>query len=130
MHANCNICVDMTRARAYDWLGRNHWIPALHAVNWLHGDLRIALGGLGLGEEMELDYRGGYVDAPKIAVHRSVDDVFTAQGPEGWLKANGHVEWTWPIGGRADRHDEIVFSLMSFLRERRRAAGVILIEPS
>jgi|GEM_PF-2913713 len=130
MHANCSICNVMTRARAYRWLGENHWIPGLHGAHWLRGDLRTAVSGIGLGEEIEFDYRGEHADAPRIAVYRSVDDVFTAQGPDGWLDVPGHVRWTWPASGQADRLDEIVFSFMSFLKARRGAAGVILVGPN
>lgn len=155
MHANCNICVDMTRMRAYEWLGKNHWIPALHAANWLGGDLEIALASLSLGEELELDYGGQTPDAPRIAIRRSVDDVFTVQGPDGWLDVGGDAQWTWPRNDDAgtkeldtgqahtgqadtghadteqsDRLEQIEFAVMAFLRERRGAAGVVLIEPS
>lgn len=104
--------------------------PGLHGANWLRGDLHSALAGLGLGEELVLDYRGEVADAPKVAVHRSADDVFTAQGPEGWLKVGGYVQWTWPPSERPGRLEEIGFSLISFLKQRRGARGVILIAPN
>lgn len=120
----------MTRARAYRWLGEKHWIPGLHGANWLGGDIRVALNGLGLGEELELDYRGGNPDAPRIAIRRSVDDVFTAQGPDGWLDVEGSTRWTWPASEQPDRLEQIAFALLSFLRERRGARAVVLVPPS
>lgn len=130
MHAGCRICEDMTRARAYRWLGENHWIPGLHGANWLGGDIRVALNGLDLGEELELDYRGDNPGAPRIAVRRSVDDVFTAQGPDGWRDVEGSTQWSWPPSEQPDRLEQIAFALLSFLRERRRARAVVLVPPS
>lgn len=130
MHVNCVLCSTLNRARAYDLFGNKHWIPALHSANWLRGDLRIAVSGLGPGEEVELDYRGQAPDAPRIAVRRSVDDVFTAQGPDGWRDAPGNAQWIWPPSEQPDRLEQLAFTLLSFLKERRGAAGVILIEPN
>jgi hypothetical protein len=130
MHPGCAICEDMTRARAYRWLGEKHWIPGIHGANWLGGDLRVALSGLDLGEELELDYRGDTPGAPQIAVRRSVDDVFTAQGPGGWLDVEGFTRWTWPPNDHADRLEQMAFALLSFLKERHGARGVVLVPPS
>ncbi|MBX3077960.1 MAG: hypothetical protein KF692_01840 [Cryobacterium sp.] len=119
----------MTRARAYRWLGENHWIPGIHGSSWLGGDLRNALSELDLGAELELDYRGQTPDAPRIAVRRSENDVLTAQGPDGWLNIPGHVQWAWPPSEQADRLEQIAFTLLSFLKERRGAPHVVLIAP-
>ena len=90
----------------------------------------MAVSGLGLSEEGELDYRGDIPDAPRIGIRRSVDDVITAQGPDGWRDAPGHAQWIWPPSEHPDRLEQIAFTLLSFLKERRKAPGVILIEPN
>lgn len=129
MHADCTLCTRLNRASAYRWLGEPHWIPGLHGANWLDGDLRAALAGLALGQELELDYRGETPGAPRIVVHRSAEDVITAQGLDGWLELPGRTRWRWLPGSHADRSERIVFTLLSFLRERREARSVILVPP-
>jgi len=129
-HAGCRICADQTRAGAYRWIGERHWIPGIHGANWLGDDLRLTLERLALGEEVELDYRGSVDGAPRIALHRSPDDVISAQGPDGWLEAVGRTRWTWQPGvDPVERIERIAFTLLSYIKGLRGAPGVILVEP-
>ncbi len=130
-HAACTICADQTRPGAYRWMGEPHWIPSTHGANWLGDDLRIAISSVGLGEEIELDYRGKVDGAPRIALHRSANDVISVQAPDGWLESYGRTRWTWhPAVDPTERVERIAFTLLSYLKELRHARGVILIEPS
>src|SRR5690606_8367760 len=94
-------------------------------------DLRFALEGLGLGEELVLDYRGEHDAAPRFVVRRSANDVFTAEeGSDGSLEPAGDTEWVWPPSmSKGDRLGQIGFELLSRLKELRGARGVILVEP-
>jgi hypothetical protein len=130
MHAGCTACEDLTRARAYRWLGENHWIPARHGVNWIAEDLRREIGDLRVGEELEFDYRGEVADAPMIAIRRSADGVYSAQGPAGWLDTTSHASWTWQPNDDPDPLAQLTYDLLSFIRDCRGAQSVILIQPS
>jgi len=131
MHANCTLCAKNTRASAYRWIGEKHWIPGIHGANWLGGDLELVLDALEPGDEVELDYRGSVADAPRIMLHRSLDGTIIAQGPDGWRDAPGRTRWSWPPSEQpADRRERIVYELLSFLRERRGAGGLIIIPPA
>lgn len=132
-HAACRICAGQTRAGSYRRLGEPHWIPGVHGANWLSDDLAIAVSSLALGEEILLDYRGDAEGAPRIAVHRSAEDVITAQGPDGWLDTPGRTRWTWQPAvapaAQVERIERIAVTLLSYLKHMRGARGVILIEP-
>ncbi len=125
----CAACAKHTRASAYIWFGKNHSIPALHGAGWLGEDLRRALETLELGQELELDYRSDTTHAPLIAVHRSLEDVITASGPDGWRHARGQTQWTWQPSNSPRRLQEITFTLLGFIKSQRGASGVILVPP-
>ena len=132
-HASCRICAGQTRADSYRRLGEPHWIPCIHGANWLSDDLAITVSSRALGEEILLDYRGDVEGAPRIALHRSAEDVITAQGPDGWLDAPGRTRWTWQPAvapaAQVEGIERIAFTLLSYLKDLRGARGVILIGP-
>jgi hypothetical protein len=129
-HINgCATCANLTRPTAYRWLGINKPIPALHSLHWLVGDLRRALDSLEPGCETELDYSREVEGAPRIALHRSVDDIISASGPTGWLRGPGQTTWNLPPSIEPDRDTWLVFMLLNFLKLQRGADGVVQVAP-
>jgi hypothetical protein len=120
----CTVCANLTRPTAYRWLGLTNWIPVHHSVGWIRDDLRGAIESLKPGQEIELDYRGDHEGAPRIAIHRSLDDVISASGPADWVTVAGQMSWNLSLDVTSDRDTSLVHMLMSFLM-RLRGAGYI-----
>ncbi|WP_168627575.1 hypothetical protein [Cryobacterium sp. BB307] len=49
---------------------------------------------------------------------------------DGWLETTGHTSWTWQPNDDPDPLAQIRYDLLSFIRDRRGAQRVILIQPS
>jgi len=116
------------RGLAYRYIGEPYEI-ALFYTRYMSRDLKRTLSKLGRGEEVEFDYRGEVPGAPVIGVRRSDQDVFTAQGPNGWLDTPGHTHWEWEPGPK--QIDWVAYDLLKFIKEQRGGApAVILVPPS
>lgn len=121
---------EMTRAQAFDYVGKLHWIPANMGVRWLSKDLNRELAGLERGEAAALDYRGSVPEAPLWQLERSPDDVITLRSLEGPTDVSGRPERTWPPSAVADRDARITHDILGLLLRRRRATRVVLVPPS
>ena len=54
----CPICQPLTRAQAFDWIGKGYWVPVIHGNHWIRDDLDHALASLQLGDVVELKIDG------------------------------------------------------------------------
>ncbi len=123
---------NLTRATAFDWLGKHHWIPANMAVRWLHADLVAALEGLQRGATIALDYRGTVPDAPHFALERSATGTLTLRfltGPADAPRKSSKSPTTWPPTDHPARTERIVHDMLALILKRRRASGVVLVSP-
>ncbi len=120
---------DMTRARAFDWIGKSHWIPALAGSQWIGEDLDRVLETLERGGEVTLDYRGAVPEAPEFLLARSNDDLISLESLIGTLDGPGNTRRTWPPSDRPDRLAQVRFDIMSVLVKRRGRSGVVPIPP-
>ena len=120
---------DMTRARAFDWIGNKHWIPALAGAQWIGEDLDRVLEKLERGGEVTLDYRGAVPEAPQLLLARSDDDVMSLKSVTGTLDDPGNTRCTWPPSDLPDRLTRIRFDIMRVLVQRRGRSGVVPIPP-
>ena len=118
----------MTRARAFDWLGKDHLIPAMVGT-------RVALRRPSTGnwlvsseEAGHLDYRGAVAEGPELLLARSTDDVFSVQSLIEPIDDQGNIR-AWSGSDLPGRLVRIRFDLMRLLIERRGAAAVVLIPP-
>lgn len=118
----------MTRARAFDWLGKDHPIPAMVGTEWLCADLDRGLASLQRGGKVTLDYRGAVAEGPELLLARSTDDVFSVQSLIEPIDDQGNIR-AWSGSDLPGRLVRIRFDLMRLLIERRGAAAVVLIPP-
>ncbi len=121
---------ELTRASAYNYLGKPHFIPMKMGVSWLKSDLVDTLERLPLGGSTILDYRGDVLDAPHFSLVRSLDDQLTLRSLDQPLDAVGNSAWTWPPSALPDRNVWIAYDILTVILERRRAPWVMLIPPA
>ena len=119
----------LTRATAFDWLGKHHWIPANMAVRWIHADLMAAIESLPRGATIALDYRGTVPDAPHFTLERSATDTLTLLISEGPTDAPRKQRKTWPPTDHPAPTERIVHDILALLLTLRRAPGVVLVPP-
>ncbi|MFT3942271.1 MAG: hypothetical protein QM705_00405 [Ancrocorticia sp.] len=116
----CPICQPLTRAQAFDWIGRGYWIPVIHGNHWIRDDLDRALTSLQPGETTELNYGFGHLGTPLIlSLSLSNDDVLTVTGPFGQAKTPDHVTWTWQFSNDSLLLMKIRRTLHEYVEERR-----------
>lgn len=121
---------ELTRARAYDWVGVPHITAIKAGVHWLRTDLANELENLKPGHETTLDYRGEVGDAPLLVLGRSSDDVISVRSLNGTVDAEGNTQRAWPSSKLPNRDEWIVFDLMQLLLYRRGDIRVIIPRPS
>jgi len=121
---------EMTRAQAFDYVGKLHWIPATMGVRWLSRDLNRELAGLKRGQVATLDYRGTVDGAPLWQLERSAGGVITLRSLDGELDFYGSIQGAWAPSPLADRDAMIAHEILGLLLRRRRATRGILVPPS
>lgn len=120
---------ELTRARAYDYLGKNHFIPMTLGASWLSADLVSTLTALHLGSTTTLDYRGDLADAPHFALSRTPADLVVLRSHTGPMDAAGNHHWTWPPSALPDRTEWIAHDILGAILARRKAPWVVLVLP-
>ena len=116
----CPICSPLTRAQAFDWIGKGYWVPVIHGNHWIRDDLDRALASLQPGQVIELNYGFGYLGTPLILfLSLSTDDVLTVAGPFGQAKTPDHVTWTWQFTNDSLLVMKIRRTLHEYIEERR-----------
>ena len=121
---------ELTRGRAFDYVGKLHWIPANMGVRWLSRDLNRELAGLERGKVATLDYRGMVDGAPLWQLERSAGGVITLRSLDGELDFYGSIQGAWAPSPLADRDAMIAHDILGLLLRCRRATRVILVPPS
>jgi hypothetical protein len=120
---------ELTRVQAFDWLGKNHWIPANMGVRSINTDLMAVLEALPRGESITVDYRGSVPDAPHFTLERSVTDTLTLRWSQGPADAPRKLRKTWPPTDNPARNERIAYDILGLLLKARRAPGVVLVPP-
>lgn len=116
----CPICQPLTRAQAFDWIGKGYWVPVIHGNHWIRDDLDHALASLQPSDVVELNYGFGHLGTPLIlSLSLSNDGVLTAAGPFGEAKTPDHVTWTWQFSNDSLLLTKIRRTLHEYVEERR-----------
>ncbi|MCA0217556.1 MAG: hypothetical protein LCH43_09405 [Actinobacteria bacterium] len=120
---------ELTRAHAYDYLGKNHFIPMNLGASWLRDDLISTLDALPLGGTTILDHRGDLADAPHFALSRTHADLVVLRSHTGPMDAIGNHHWTWPRSALPGRTEWIARDILGAILEHRKAPWVMLMPP-
>lgn len=130
MHANCQLCSTLDRAKAYRWLGEPHAIPLAHCTPWLDADITRTVLALTLNDQTVLDYTGEVDNAPVMTLRRDEHDVITAHTEQDGPGGRSATRWEWgPDEDEARRVGRIAFRLLSHLVEQRGTSGVVMMHP-
>ena len=120
----------LTRASAYDYLGKPHFIPMKLGVSWLKADLVSTLDALPLGGTTTLDYRSDLADAPRFTLSRTPADLVILRSHTGPMDGAGNHHWTWPPSALPDRTEWITHDILGAILKRRKAPWVVLVPPT
>ncbi len=116
----CPICQPLTRAQAFDWIGKGYWIPVIHGNHWIRDDLDHTLASLRPGQVIDLNYGVGHLGTPLIlSLSLSDDGVLTVSGPFGQAKTPDHITWTWQFANDSLLFMKIRRTLHEYIEERR-----------
>ncbi|MCC6856261.1 MAG: hypothetical protein IT189_09400 [Microbacteriaceae bacterium] len=120
---------ELTRSRAYDYLGKPHFIPMKLGASWLKADLVSTRDVLPLGGTTTLDYRGDLADAPHFTLSRTPADLVVLRSRTGPMDAAGNHHWNWPPSALPDCTERIAHDILGAILERRDAPWVVLVPP-
>lgn len=121
---------ELTRASAFDYLGKPHFIPMKLGVSWLKADLVSTLDALPLGGTTTLDYRCDLADAPHFTLSRTPADLVILRSHSGPMDAGGNHHWTWPPSALPERTEWIAYDILGAILACRKAPWVVLVPPS